>query len=188
MKIKISQLKKIIREELAAVSLEKSPDEFLHKNSAGVFQDDEGQMIKSKMSSIKSMAYDICNVLDDEDQLPGWAQDHVSVAHENLQQVHGYLTGVSKQTPMHEGHSRITSAEMKQWSKGNWGFVSETVSSIPPDQVRAVWEDLGGYEGSQITKVDIAVELGAKPEDIYMDGTGLYVIDGFVREIPASMS
>ena len=86
-------------------------------------------MAKSRMVSLKSMAADICKLLDMQDQLPAWAQDHISVAHENLQQVHGYLMGDSKLDSIHESHSRITSKELEQWSKGNWDFLDEAEDS-----------------------------------------------------------
>jgi len=68
-------------------------DRFLHGSEHGAAQDDEGYMAKSQLSSMKEMAHDICELLDYDDQLPGWVQSHIAVAHENLQQVHGYLTG-----------------------------------------------------------------------------------------------
>lgn len=82
-------------------------EQFLHGHESGHPADDEGYMVKSRMSSMKQMAADICELLDSQDQLPSWAQDHVAVAHENLQQVHGYLMGDSKLDAMHELHNRI---------------------------------------------------------------------------------
>ena len=101
-------------------------EEFLHGHESGHPQDDEGYMVKSRMVSMKMMAEDICKLLDAQDQLPGWAQDHVAVAHENLQQVHGYLMGDSKLGAIQEGHSRITSKELEEWSLGNWGFLDDS--------------------------------------------------------------
>lgn len=115
------------------------PNRFLHGE---VPHDDEGAMVKSRLYSMKDMAKDICDVVQPEDQLPGWVQDHISVAHENLQQVHGYLMGQqhavehgheqemevpvmeSKKT-LSEAHSRVTREEMDAWMRGDWGFVSE---------------------------------------------------------------
>jgi len=53
-------------------------------------------MAKSQLASMKEMAYEVCELLDYDDQLPGWVQNHIPVAHENLRQIHGYLTGDAK--------------------------------------------------------------------------------------------
>jgi hypothetical protein len=130
--------------------------EFLHGSDEGHPHDDEGYMVKSRMASMKKMAEDVCNLLDSEDQLPAWVQDHVAVAHENLQQVHGYLMGDEemrshKEVPttvepvgmdmqvgesrnrksnnLNEAHARVTQEEMRAWMRGDWGFVSETDST-----------------------------------------------------------
>ena len=139
MKITTSQLRKIIREEVAAISLGggKDPNRFLHGSESGHPHDDEGYMVKSRLYSLKKMAHDICELTQPEDQFPGWVQDHISVAHENLQQVHGYLTGdealrsYSMKKPgmaesvLRESHSRITREEKEAWLRGEWGFESE---------------------------------------------------------------
>lgn len=108
-----------------------SPERFLHGEDP---HDDEGSMVKSRLYSMKEMAKDVCDILNPSDQLPGWVQDHISVAHENLQQVHGYLMGKehsmehgvmeSKKT-LSEAHNRVTREEMDAWMRGDWGFVSE---------------------------------------------------------------
>jgi hypothetical protein len=130
--------------------------EFLHGSDSGHPHDDEGYMVKSRMASMKKMAEDVCNLLDSEDQLPAWVQDHVAVAHENLQQVHGYLMGDEemrshKEAPttvepegmdmpvgesrnrksnnLNEAHARVTQEEMRAWMRGDWGFISETDST-----------------------------------------------------------
>ena len=124
-------------------------DRFLHGSEYGEPIDDEGYMVKSQLASMKDMAYEICSLLDSNDQLPGWVQNHISVAHENLRQVHGYLTGDAKMqayedselpttalVPMPEskkrrlkalaeGHARITEEELNAWHMGNWNFVSD---------------------------------------------------------------
>lgn len=182
MKIKVEQLRRIIKEE---ITLAKSGENqrFLHG------PDDEGAMVKSNLLAVVNMASDIQNIMSDDDQLPGWVQDHLSVAHENMQQVHGYLMGTLKQESISrnleknisESISKITTREMKEWSKGNWGFVSETSQSVDPNRIREVWEDLGGYNGSKVTVEDIALELRVLPSDVNMDGTGLVVLGGVVQ-------
>lgn len=106
------------------------PNRFLHGEDP---HDSEGAMVQSRLNSMKEMAAEVCDLLNPDDQLPGWVQDHVSVAHENLQQVHGYLTGkqdslqsgVVESKVMTEAHNRVTEEEMKAWMRGDWGFVSE---------------------------------------------------------------
>lgn len=108
-----------------------NPERFLHGEDP---HDDEGSMVKSRLFSMKQMAGDVCDVLSPNDQLPGWVQDHISVAHENLQQVHGYLMGqqhsmdhgmVESKKALSESHNRITKEEMNAWMRGDWGFNSE---------------------------------------------------------------
>jgi hypothetical protein len=126
--------------------------EFLHGSDEGHPHDDEGYMAKSSMASMKQMAEDLCGLLDSEDQLPAWVQDHIAVARENLQQVHGYLMGdvemkshqevpsvvepVEMEMPvgesrnhksnnLNEAHARVTQEEMRAWMRGDWGFTSE---------------------------------------------------------------
>ena len=53
-------------------------------------------MAQSKLRSMGQMTEELSSILEPDDQLPGWVQDHISVAHENLQQVHGYLTGANE--------------------------------------------------------------------------------------------
>ena len=95
MKITERQLRNIIKEELAVATIEvgKDPQRFLHGHDSGHPHDDEGYMLKLRLASLKKMACDLCELVDEGDQLPGWSQDHIAVAHENLQQGHGYLTG-----------------------------------------------------------------------------------------------
>ena len=151
MKLTATQLRKIIKEE---VSLAKSGDStrFLHGSESGHPHDDEGYMVKSRITSMKKMAEDICALLDSGDQLPGWVQDHIAVSHENLQQVHGYLMGdeamrghessPAQMMPMEakthrkgmilEGHARITAEEMQAWMGGDWGYVDEAFGGSMP--------------------------------------------------------
>jgi hypothetical protein len=129
-------------------------DRFLHGSEHGEAHDDEGYMAKSQLAGMKEMAYEVCELLDGDDQLPGWVQNHLAVAHENLRQVHGYLTGDAKMQAyedselpapaqmampearqrrikmLSEGMARITEEELDAWSKGDWGFVS-TVEQRP---------------------------------------------------------
>lgn len=93
MRLTATELRRIIKEEYAlalASAGGKDPQRFLHGEDP---EDDEGSMVKGRLYSMKEMAEEVCELLHSGDQLPGWVQDHIAVAHENLQQVHGYLTG-----------------------------------------------------------------------------------------------
>ena len=94
-------------------------DRFLHGSEHGEAHDDEGYMAKSQLASMKEMAYEVCELLDGDDQLPGWVQNHLAVAHENLQQVHGYLTGDAKMQAYEEEaeHGMHSEAKKKGPSK-----------------------------------------------------------------------
>lgn len=89
-------------------------DRFLHGSEHGEAVDDEGYMAKSQLASMKEMAYEVCELLDGDDQLPGWVQNHLAVAHENLQQVHGYLTGDAKMQAYEEEEDHGIHAEAKK--------------------------------------------------------------------------
>ena len=130
-------------------------ERFLDGAESGHPTDDEGYMIKSRMSSMKTMASDICGLLDAEDQLPSWVQDLVSSSHSDMQHVYDYLMGdesirsytktptqnvgsvageshLRKTRRLAEGHARITQEEFAAWQNGDWGFVSENSESSKP--------------------------------------------------------
>ena len=89
MRLTAELLKKIIREEYASMGIgDADPARFLHGEDP---QDSEGAMAMGKLASICEMAEELSSLLQRNDQLPGWVQDHISVAHENIQQVHGYM-------------------------------------------------------------------------------------------------
>ena len=92
-------------------------ERFLHGSESGHPMDDEGYMVKSRMAAMKTMAADICELLDAEDQLPGWVQDLVASSHSDMQHVHDYLMGdeemrsntmspVQQKMPVGEGRFR----------------------------------------------------------------------------------
>lgn len=58
--------------------------------------EDEGAMAKAQLQGISETAKDLEALLVDEDQLPGWVQEHITVAEENLAQVASYLRPASK--------------------------------------------------------------------------------------------
>lgn len=83
----LEKLEKNAADRLGAL-LRKQANEtrFLHGGA-----DAEGAMVKSKLHRMCHMTQTLTDILSDDDQLPGWVQDHISVAHENLAQVFGYL-------------------------------------------------------------------------------------------------
>jgi hypothetical protein len=89
MKLSANMLRRLIAEECECALRELDSSRFLHGEDPS---DSEGGMAMGKLSSMVKMAEEVASLLDHNDQLPGWVQDHISVAHENLQQVHGYLT------------------------------------------------------------------------------------------------
>lgn len=94
MKLSAKSLRMLIKEESARVLQEMGDaNRFLHGEDP---HDSEGAMAKGKLLSMCEMAEELSSLLREDDQLPGWAQDHISVAHENLQQVHGYLMSVDQ--------------------------------------------------------------------------------------------
>lgn len=119
MKIKIAELRSLIRESLneghARITSEEveawkkgdwgfvsssddsqqhdDPERFLHGHESGHAHDDEGYMVKSNLYSMKKMAEEVCELVKPGDQLPGWVQELLAISHENLSHVHRYLTG-----------------------------------------------------------------------------------------------
>lgn len=90
MRLTAKMLQRLIKEEYASMGVGNAdPTRFLHGEDP---QDSEGAMAIGKLNSICEMAEELCALLQSNDQLPGWVQDHISVAHENIQQVHGYMT------------------------------------------------------------------------------------------------
>jgi len=153
MKLTITQLRKIIKEEVEAMMPTggKDPQRFLHGFESGHPMDDEGYMVKSRMSDVKEMAETICDLLEMGDQLPAWVQDLVASAHTDLEHVKDYLVGDEKMRAynkpsvsmsmgeskrrsskiLSEGHAPITQSELEQWKSGNWGFVFEADEEQP---------------------------------------------------------
>lgn len=53
--------------------------------------DPEGGMAKSKLHRINTMSEMLGDIIQHNDQLPPWVQDHIAAAYENLDQVFGYI-------------------------------------------------------------------------------------------------
>lgn len=54
--------------------------------------DDEGRMVKSDLSKMVKQAQELMQLIGDEDDLPGWAQNKFTIAADYINSVHGYLT------------------------------------------------------------------------------------------------
>ena len=53
--------------------------------------DNEGEMAKSQLRTVMSAAEDLMNLLDDEDNLPEWAQGKITKAVDYLDSVRDYM-------------------------------------------------------------------------------------------------
>ncbi len=54
--------------------------------------DNEGEMAKSQLRTVVDAAEDLMNLLDDEDNLPEWAQGKITKAVDYLDSVRDYMT------------------------------------------------------------------------------------------------
>lgn len=54
--------------------------------------DNEGEMAKGQLRTVMSAAEDLMNLLDDEDNLPEWAQNKITKAVDYLDSVRDYMT------------------------------------------------------------------------------------------------
>jgi hypothetical protein len=190
MKLTATQLRKIIKEEVESMMPAggKDPQRFLHGFESGHPMDDEGYMVKSRMSDVKDMAETICGLIEMGDQLPAWVQDLVASAHTDLEHVKDYLEGDEKlraygktktSIPMgesrkrkakslKEGHARITQEEFAAWKSGDWGFVAEhdgggprRSRAVPSDPVELKDYIIRTYEG---VCADLGCEDVSDPE------------------------
>jgi len=102
MRITAKQLRKLLREASASGLSEdhdhydEHEDEddsefFLHGYEDGHAQDAEGSMAKSQLHRVKEISCMLCDMLEEDDQLPAWVQAHITTAYENLNQVLSYM-------------------------------------------------------------------------------------------------
>lgn len=78
-----------LRETVAAL-LREEHTEFLHDPDP--MYDHEGQMAKSRIREMISMLSKLDGALHDEDQLPAWVQDHMTVAYEKVHDAFSYMS------------------------------------------------------------------------------------------------
>lgn len=66
---------------------------------------DESGMAKSQLRSIKMLAYKLCDMIEDGDQLDAWVQSKLTVAEDYLNSVYGYLAGEEHDYNSHDTHN-----------------------------------------------------------------------------------
>lgn len=69
---------------------------FLHDPDGS--PEDEGEMAQNLLSRIQTMSEMLSGMMVADDQLPGWVQSHITVAHENLAQVMSYMEPKSRKS------------------------------------------------------------------------------------------
>ena len=88
MKISKQRLNQIIQEEVEyAQSL---------KEAHGI--DEEGSMAKRQLMAAGKAAYEMLDMLDDDDQLPSWLQSKITLASDYLEKAHRYMQGNERGT------------------------------------------------------------------------------------------
>jgi hypothetical protein len=89
--------RRIIREEIEAITLAKADDYHPAPNSSGgkKFEDhgagEQAGMIKSNLYSIASKAQSLHDMIGDTDELPEWVQEKIAVADEMVDTIKDYL-------------------------------------------------------------------------------------------------
>jgi hypothetical protein len=63
--------------------------QFLHNPDSG--KNYEGAMIRSRLHRMEEMASELLSMINPEDEIPAWVQDHIAVAHSKLASVFSYL-------------------------------------------------------------------------------------------------
>ena len=105
MRITAKQLRKLISEAAASglsedhdiehydeyLDDEDDSEFFLHGYEDGHAHDAEGSMAKSQLHRVKTMSDMLCDIIEEDDQLPSWVQSHIAIAYENLNQVMSYM-------------------------------------------------------------------------------------------------
>jgi len=59
--------------------------------------DNEGEMAKGQLRTVVSAAEDLMNLLDDEDNLPEWAQNKITKAVDYLDSVRDYMSSEAQE-------------------------------------------------------------------------------------------
>lgn len=167
MKLTSKQLKQIIKEEFESMTSGQDPQRFLHGFESGHPHDDEGYMIKSRMSDVKEMAGIICGLLQNDDQLPAWVQDLIASAHTDLEHVKDYLSNDEKMRRKGSEHSMFhtsvpSSDEMmstfEESRSRRGGMLLEGHARITPEEMSAWMNGDWGYVAENTTGMGVYEE------------------------------
>ena len=77
-----------MKDFLNFISEDKDPNEY----------DNEGEMAKTQLRTVVSAAEDLMNLLDDEDNLPEWAQNKITKALDYLDSVRDYMSSEAQES------------------------------------------------------------------------------------------
>jgi hypothetical protein len=124
MKIKLSELRKLIREELS------SSRDMLPGRQLG-YGEGEGRMTKSHLDRIARYSQHLHDTLRDEDDLPEWVQSKIAVAADSISKVKHYLEYKIKRMP--EVSIISVSPEKESATGGTNGYVSMTNAGSSKD-------------------------------------------------------
>ena len=171
MKITVSQLRRIIREEVEKNLIESSS---IPLKDGGVVNRDSGEWLEI-------------------DSLPSQYLDHVEIEmgyttlpNEQFEELRGELKGLSAGKPKKQ---RKAPFQLNRESKGFDDYIRDVDKDMPtsfdspdPQDVHdefLMWRDKNG----EVTLEKLASELGVDPKNIDWNGTGLRVINGVVTEL-----
>ena len=171
MKITVSQLRRIIREEVEKNLIESSS---IPLKDGGVVNRDSGEWLEI-------------------DSLPSQYLDHVEIEmgyttlpNEQFEELRGELKGLSAGKPKKQ---RKAPFQLNRESKGFDDYIRDVDKDMPtsfdspdPQDVHdefLMWRDKNG----EVPLEKLASELGVDPKNIDWNGTGLRVINGVVTEL-----
>jgi len=124
--------------------------------------DNEGEMAKSQLRTVMSAAEDLMNLLDDEDNLPEWAQGKITKAVDYLDSVRDYMTSEA-QDDLEESVELQEDAALEK-------FIKQTGIDIAKNdrgQVTTLGDRLD-YE-MLATEVVVTLSLDRKYKNIHSD-------------------
>ena len=174
MKITVSQLRRIIREEVEKNLTESSS---MPLKDGGVVNRDSGEIL-------------------DMDSVPQKYLDHVEIdemgyatlSNDKFEELRGELKGLSVGKPKKQWKAPYQ-LNRESESKGSDDYIRDVDRDMPtswdspdPQDVHdefMMWKDKNG----EVPEYKLAKELGVKPEQIDWNGTGLRVLNGVVTEL-----
>ena len=90
MKIKLSELKKIIQEECGITNLASDATDHMSGRDLG-YGEGEGKMTRSQLDKLARYAQHLHDTLRDSDDLPEWVQSKIAIAAHDIGRVKHYL-------------------------------------------------------------------------------------------------